>query len=144
MIGVFAALMMSCPFPRSETVTPVTGEVVGRFVAPSCVRCAGRRGIMVATSAGDMVRSTRKGAVTFAGAVGGVLWVVQEVAPDVRVSYGRLAGLAPGVRAGVTVPAGAAVGVAASRTHLGVRVGGRYRDPLRCWAGRARLVPPPG
>ena len=138
-----AALVMSCPLPRPGTVVPVAGEVVGRFVAPSCERCAGRRGILVATAAGAPVRATRAGAVIFAGAVGGVLWVVQRVSPEVRVNYGRLAAVAPGVQAGVTVPAGAAVGVAAGRTHLGLRVGGAYRDPIGCWTGRARLVDPP-
>ena len=143
MVGVLAALVLSCPLPRSSSVVPVAGEVVGRFVAPSCERCAGRRGILVATVAGTTVHATRGGIITFAGAVGGVLWVVQQVAPDVRISYGRLAAIAPGVRAGGEVPTGAPVGVAAGRTHLGLRVGSVYRDPIGCWVGRARLVDQP-
>ena len=142
MVTVASGVM--CPFPHHDAVVPVRGEVIGRFVEPACERCAGRRGVLVRTVPGDTVRATHTGEVTFAGHVGGVLWVVQQVAPGVRVSYGRLAELADGVRVGAVIAAATPVARASSRTHLGVRRGSRYLDPLWCWAGRARLVPLPG
>lgn len=132
-----------CPFPRAGSLAPVSGEVVGRFVPPACERCAGRRGITVAATPGAPVRATRDGAVTFAGSVGGSLWVVQQVAPGVRVTYGRLASIGAGVAVGETVTVGTPLATAARLVHLGVRTGDRYSDPLPCWAGRVALVAPP-
>ena len=137
MVSVVATL---CPFPVHGVVAPVTGRVVERYVEPACDRCAGRRGVTVATEPNAVVRTTRAGLVTFAGPVGGVLWVVQEVAPGVRVTYGRLASIAGGVAAGVAIAAGRPLGTAAEQVYLGVRVGETPWDPLRCWARRPRLV----
>lgn len=131
-----------CPFPLRDTALPVSGRVVERFVAPSCERCPGRRGVTVETGEGSPVRATTIGTVTFAGQVGGVLWVVQEVAPGVRVTYGRLARIADGVETGVGLVAGQTLGVAHNRVYLGVRVGEAPRDPLRCWVRSPRLVMP--
>ncbi len=137
MVSVVATL---CPFPVHGVVAPVTGRVVERYVEPACDRCAGRRGVTVTTERDAVVRATRAGLVTFAGPVGGVLWVVQEVAPGVRVTYGRLASVAGGVATGVEVSAGRPLGTAAEQVYLGVRVGETPRDPSRCWVRRPRLV----
>lgn len=96
--------------------------------------------MLVGTIAGDTVRATRDGAITFAGRVGGAHFVVQQVAAEVRVTYGRLLSIADHVRTGVMVGGGTVLGTVAATTHLGVRVGSRYADPLWCWAGRPRLV----
>ena len=133
----------SCVFPVAGSVVPVRGEVTARFVAPACERCAGRRGITVQTAPGADVVATRTGRITFAGPVAGTAWVVQEVAPGVRVTYGRLDSIEPGLTEGDSVRAGVRVGTSTGSVHLGVRRGDRYVDPLRCWAGRARLVPAP-
>lgn len=140
---VLVAAVVACAFPTGDAVAPVRGEVVSRYAAPSCARCAGRRGITVDTGGQLPVVATRSGRITFAGDVAGVLWVVQEVAPNVRVTYGRLSSIAPGVSEGVEIPRGATLGGSSGRVHLGVRRGERYTDPLPCWAKRVRLVPVP-
>jgi len=140
---VLVAAVVTCAFPAGDAVAPVRGEVVARYSAPSCVRCAGRRGIIVITGEHTPVVATRRGRITFAGDVAGALWVVQEVAPGVRVTYGRLASIALGVAEGVELPKGATVGESSGRVHLGVRSGESYTDPLGCWARRARLVAVP-
>lgn len=150
MCGVFAGVVafvvwmgaVSCPFPPRDVVLPVSGRVLERFVAPRCERCAGRRGMTVATEQGSPVRATTSGEVTFAGQVGGSLWVVQEVAPGVRVTYGRLAAIATGVDTGEPLVTGQVLGTAHSRVYLGVRVGETPHDPSRCWGRRPRLVEP--
>lgn len=138
LVVVFVGI--SCPFPVADTVTPVAGVVTRDFVEPSCTRCAGRRGITVSTRVGSAVRATRHGRITFAGQVGGALWVVQEVAPGVRVTYGRLAEITSGVETGTEATRGSPVGVAGPAVYLGVRVGETPRNPLRCWTRSPRLV----
>lgn len=138
---VIAALATgSCPVPSQTLTVPVRGTVVERFVAPACERCAGRRGIVVQVAGSSPVLATAGGEVTFAGQVGGALWVVQQVAPGIRVTYGRLAAIAEGIETGVRVSVGATLGAARDRVYLGLRVGEAPRNPLRCWARAARLV----
>ena len=134
----------ACPFDGRAATPPVRGRVVARFAAPVCERCAGRRGMLVETEPGAAVVATSSGPVTFAGQVGGALWVVQEVAPGVRVTYGRLAVVAAGATTGVRLRSGEGLGTSSGRVHLGVRVGSRYVDPAPCWRGTPRLVPTVG
>lgn len=136
-------LAASCAFPVTDSTVPVRGIVTARFVAPECERCSGRRGITVQTVPDAAVLATRTGRVTFAGQVAGTNWVVQEVAPGVRVTYGRLASIEPGIAEGDTVTAGERLGTSSGTVHLGVRRGAAYVDPLRCWTGKSRLVPVP-
>lgn len=123
------------------TVPPVRGVVVQRFVAPRCQRCAGHRGVTVATTPGDSVVAVRDGTITFAGQVAGRLFVVQRIAPDVRVTYGWVDAVTERVAVGLQVRAGDRLGRVGRLTYLGVRVGGRYVEPLSylgLW--RVRLV----
>lgn len=125
------------------SVPPVRGEVVQRFVAPRCLRCAGHRGVTVATGPGEPVVAVRSGTITFAGPVAGRTYIVERVAPGVRVTYGWVRSVAPGIGEGVRVGAGDVLGTVGSRTYLGVRVGDRYVEPLSIlglW--RPRLVGP--
>lgn len=142
LVGVVSVAATLCPFPTQGVVAPVSGRVVERYVEPTCDRCAGRRGVTVAVGSDVAVRATSGGRITFAGPVGGALWVVQEVAPGVRVTYGRLSSIADGVVTGVHLVAGRPLGTADERVYLGVRVGDTPRDPSRCWVRRPRLVEP--
>ena len=82
------------------------------------------------------------GQVTFVGRVAGLTYVVQEIQPGVRVTYGWLADTAD-VAEGQVVGAGSVVGHTHTRTYLGVRVGITYVDPLRFLGFvRPRLVGP--
>lgn len=138
MIAAFVcALLFAIPVP----VPPVHGTVVATFRPPACERCAGHRGITVATERGSHVRSVRAGIVTFSGKVAGLVYVVQEIRPGVRVTYGWLAG--SDVTKGEMLEAGTIVGSTGDRTYLGVRIGGAYVDPLlHLGFTRARLVGP--
>ena len=142
MLGtVFTLFLAVVPI---RPITPVDGPVVQRFVAPACQRCSGHRGVTIASSAGVSVRAVLPGVITFAGEVAGNIYVVQQVAPGVKVTYGWL-GLTEGLAQGDMVNQGQVLGTAGARTYLGVRVGSRYVEPLRALGlGWARLRGPGG
>jgi murein DD-endopeptidase MepM/ murein hydrolase activator NlpD len=122
-----------------SAVPPVPGPVTQHFVAPSCQRCAGHRGITIDNSDGVTVVSPVAGTVTFAGSVAHQLYVVVEPSPGVLVTVGRLALVA--VREGDHLAQGQIIGVSGATTYLGVRVRGVYVEPLRFLGfSRARLV----
>ena len=122
-----------------SAVPPVPGPVTQHFVAPSCQRCAGHRGITIDNSDGVTVVSPVAGTVTFAGSVARQLYVVVEPSPGVLVTVGRLAEVT--VREGDDIAEGQPVGTSSATTYLGVRVRGVYVEPLRFLGfGRVRLV----
>jgi murein DD-endopeptidase MepM/ murein hydrolase activator NlpD len=114
----------------SVAVPPVRGVVVQRFVAPRCARCAGHRGVTIATTKGDLVFAVRSGVITFSGQVAGRSFIVERIAPGVRVTYGWVDSVADGVVEGVQVGAGEVLGTTGRLTYLGVRVGETYVEPL--------------
>jgi murein DD-endopeptidase MepM/ murein hydrolase activator NlpD len=121
---------------------PVTAPVTDPFRTPACRWCAGNRGIEYTVEPGTPVRAAATGRVTFAGRVAGVRYVVVEVEPGWRVTYGALASSRLGV--GDPVVAGSIVGRSSARLHFGLRVDGQYRDPaphLGRAVGVPRLVP---
>lgn len=125
-------------------IAPVQGPIVQRFVAPACLRCSGHRGVTIASTAGQPVRATLPGVITFVGEVAGNTYVVELVAPGVKVTYGWL-GLTEVLSPGDSVELGQTLGVAGDRTYLGVRVGSQYVEPLRALGlGWARLRGPGG
>lgn len=138
LISVVFSSLLAVPPP----ISPVRGEVIAFFRPPACERCAGHRGVTVATAEMSEVRAVRAGMITFVGQVAGPLYVVQEIQPGVRVTYGWLADTAD-MKEGRVVIAGDIVGRTQSRTYLGVRVGETYVDPLRYLGfARTRLVGP--
>jgi hypothetical protein len=76
--------------------------------------------------------------VSFAGLVGGRLYVVVRAAndPRVRVTYGGLASRR--VNIGDTITTGEPLGVAESSLFVGLRIGDRYVDPTRYVAADRR------
>lgn len=121
---------------------PVDGPVVDPFRLPDGPYGAGNRGLEYATAPGAPARAIGAGVVTFAGSVAGRLALsVQH--PDGHLS--SLTGLASiTVRRGELVARGSVVGTTGARTHLGVRMAGRYIDPAGLLCGgrrRAVLVP---
>jgi murein DD-endopeptidase MepM/ murein hydrolase activator NlpD len=109
---------------------PVSGPIIQHFVAPSCERCAGHRGVTIATRSGQQVVAVLPGTISYVGEVAGLTYVVQVVRPGVKVTYGWLTP-DPQLLEGEVVARGDVVGVAGERTYLGVRVGGQYVEPLR-------------
>ncbi len=137
--GMISLTMCAMLMAVTPPVSPVHGTVVVSFRPPVCERCAGHRGVTVATEAGSEVWATRRGVITFAGEVASLTYIVQEIEPGVRVTYGWLADTV--VSEGDIVEAGAVIGHTAARTYLGVRVGEIYVDPLRRLGfSRPRLV----
>jgi len=123
-------------------VVPVPGPVLEGFRPPACERCAGRRGVVIGSQPGTVVRAVRSGPITYAGYVGGRLYVVQSISPGVRVTYGWLA-VVGDIAVGEEIKGGQALGIAAERTYLGVRIGQTYIEPLRYLGlGGARLRGP--
>lgn len=123
---VAVLLAVTQPVPP---VAPVRGVVIDGFRAPACQRCAGHRGVTIATTTGTPVRAVTSGVIVFVGQVARVLYVVEDIGRGARVTYGRL--LVSGLVAGSTVAAGQAIGVSSDQLYLGVRVKGSYVNPLQ-------------
>ena len=120
-------------------VAPVSGTVIDGFRAPACQRCAGHRGITVATTIGSPVRAVTAGVIVFVGQVARVLYVVEDIGRGARVTYGRLD--SSSIVAGSSVAAGDTIGVSSDQFYLGVRVQGSYVNPLQYLGFRqGRLV----
>ena len=111
-------------------ISPVSGPIIQHFVAPPCERCAGHRGVTIATRPGQAVVAVLPGTISYVGEVAGLTYVVQVVRPGVKVTYGWLTPQAD-LAEGDEIVAGALVGWAGERTYLGVRVEGQYVEPLR-------------
>lgn len=109
---------------------PSHSHVIDAFRPPQCDRCAGNRGLELATNAGDAVRAGLTGTVTFSGRVAGRLYLVVRSSYDqrLRVTYGGLATVS--VQRGDRVVRGQRVGTASDTLFFGTRVGERYVDPL--------------
>ena len=84
---VVVLLSVTQPVPP---VAPVRGVVVDGFRAPACQRCAGHRGVTIATTTGTPVRAVTAGVIVFVGQVARVLYVVEDIGRGARVTYGRL------------------------------------------------------
>lgn len=133
---VVVLLAVSQPVPP---VAPVSGTVIDGFRAPACQRCAGHRGITVATTTGSPVRAVTAGVIVFVGQVARVLYVVEDIGRGARVTYGRLD--SSSIVAGSSVAAGDIIGVSSDQFYLGVRVQGSYVNPLQYLGFRqGRLV----
>ncbi len=107
---------------------PVRGPIIDPFRAPVGPYGAGNRGVEIGTVPGTAVASAADGAVTFAGPVGGDLFVVVSHSDGVRTTYGFLATIS--VSAGTVVHLGDTVGTARSSVHWGARHGDSYFDPM--------------
>jgi murein DD-endopeptidase MepM/ murein hydrolase activator NlpD len=124
---------------------PVEVAVRDPFRAPACRFCAGNRGFEYATAGGETVRASAAGTVTFAGQVGGELFVVVQHPDGLRTTYGLLTALAVG--RGAHVAQGQPLGTAGPATFFGVRRGEEYLDPALVLGGAVvvpRLVPTGG
>lgn len=119
-------------------IRPVETAVVDGWRPPENVFGAGNRGVDFAPVEGTLVKAAGDGRVTFAGQVGGKLYVVVTHDGGVRTTYGDLATI--DVAVGRPVAAGDSVGKSSTHLHFGVRVDGSYVDPNTLF-GRARLIP---
>ena len=123
---VAVLLAVSQPVPP---IAPVRGTVIDGFRAPACQRCAGHRGVTIATTTGTPVRAVTSGVIVFVGRVARVLYVVEDIGRGARVTYGRLE--SSSIVAGFMVAAGETIGFSSDKLYLGVRLRGSYVNPLQ-------------
>lgn len=140
------------PPPVPPLWMPVAGAVVRGFDTRAGPFGPGHRGIDIAASVGELVRSPTAGRVVFAGRVAGTNWVSLLVAPGVLVTLGPLLDAATTAdRVRLRTPVGrvgpghapppvgrAGSGREGATLHLSVRVGGVYVDPLAYLVDRPR------
>ena len=125
---------------------PVTGPIVRGYDPPDSPYGSGHRGIDIAAAVGTVVLAPDAGVVTFAGKVGGRLFLTIDhgggvtstcswltsvlVRKDDRVVRGQPVATTGWGHADLPVP----------HLHFGVRVDGAYADPLAYLEAPSRLL----
>ena len=112
------------------------GPVIRGFDPPDTPFGSGHRGIDIATAFDTPVVAAEAGVVTFAGPVGGRLFVTIDHGAGLESTYSFLASLA--VRRGAAVVRGQVIatsgtghaGTTIPHLHLGVKLADVYVDPL--------------
>jgi murein DD-endopeptidase MepM/ murein hydrolase activator NlpD len=115
---------------------PVVGAVIRGFDPPLTPYGSGHRGIDIATAVGTPVHAAAAGAVSFAGPVGGELFVSIDHGGGLVSTYSWLSAVL--VRTGDVVAVGDVVGVSGighpgsvlAHLHVGVKLDGAYVDPF--------------
>ncbi len=115
---------------------PVVGPVTRGYDPPLSVYGAGHRGIDVAVPAGTEIRAPAAGTVSFAGKVGGDLFLTIVHAGGLSSTYSWISALL--VHKGDVVTAGEPLALTGSghpgdpvpSLHFGVKLDGAYVDPL--------------
>jgi len=115
---------------------PVVGPVIRGFDPPDSPFGSGHRGIDIAAAVGTPVRAAAPGTVTFAGPVGGRLFVTVEHGVGLESTYSFLSSIA--VRRGDVVSQGQVIarsgtghaGDIIPDLHFGVKLADAYVDPL--------------
>jgi murein DD-endopeptidase MepM/ murein hydrolase activator NlpD len=152
---VLGLLALTLPAPARAAGTwvwPVTGPVIRGYDPPDDPYGSGHRGIDIAAPVGTPVRAVDAGTVTFAGKVGGELFVTIHHDGGLASTYSWLS--AAQVRKGDAVTRGQIVGLSGdghpgspvAHLHLGAKLDGAYVDPMDYLgavsvAGLIRLAP---
>lgn len=136
-LAVLLAVLPAAPAGATGSWTwPVTGAVIRGFDPPGSPYGSGHRGIDVAASTGALVRAPAAGVVTFAGSVGGRLFITIDHGGGLLSTCSFLSALL--VHKGDLVAQGQGIALSGSghvgdttpNVHLGVRLNGEYVDPL--------------
>ena len=122
--------------PAGSWLWPVEGPVLRGFEPPATPYSSGHRGIDIGADFGTSVRAAADGTVTFAGPVGGSLFVTIDHGDGYRSTSSFLSRVL--VRRGQTVVAGQLVALSGRghpeiptpQLHFGVRLFGDYVDPI--------------
>jgi murein DD-endopeptidase MepM/ murein hydrolase activator NlpD len=134
---VLASTPASAPALAAGTWTwPATGPMVHPYDPPTSPYGTGHRGIDIGVPAGTVVVAPAPGVVSFAGSVGGRLFVTIDHGKGLTSTSSWVAALM--VRRGQAVTAGQPVAVSGPChpgdlepcLHFGVRRDGVYQDPL--------------
>jgi murein DD-endopeptidase MepM/ murein hydrolase activator NlpD len=136
-LAALLSLLSTVPAHAAGSWTwPVMGAVIQGFDPPDSPFGAGHRGIDVAAPAGTLVRAPAAGLVSFAGSVGGRLFVSIDHGGSLVSTCSFLSALL--VHKGDLVVEGQGIALSGTghlgdttpNVHLGVRVNGEYVDPL--------------
>jgi murein DD-endopeptidase MepM/ murein hydrolase activator NlpD len=135
-------------------VWPVTGPVIRGFDPPDDPYGSGHRGIDIPAAYGTPVRAADAGTVTFAGKVGGELFVTVNHGFGLASTYSWVSALL--VRKNDVVARGQTIalsgaghpGAPVAHLHFGAKLAGEYVDPMAYLAplsvaGMIRLAPLP-
>jgi len=138
--------------PNGTWPWPVSGPVIRGFDSPDTPFGAGHRGIDIAVAPGTPILAPEAGTVSFAGRVGGELFVTIVHGGGLSSTYSWIS--VATVRKGEVVVRGQMIGATgtghpgsgAPHLHLGVKLDGEYVDPLELLAPLGvqdliRLVP---
>lgn len=134
-----AVFVSAAPAPAhvsGDWTWPIVGPVVRGFDPPDSPFGSGHRGIDIAAPVGTPVRAATTGTVTFAGPVGGRLFVTVDHGAGLESTYSFLDSIA--VRRGDVVSRGQAIarsgtghaGDIVPALHFGVKLADAYVDPL--------------
>jgi murein DD-endopeptidase MepM/ murein hydrolase activator NlpD len=145
---VLSVISVASGAPASASGTwtwPVIGPVIRGFDPPGSPYGAGHRGIDIAAPDASVVRAPAAGVVTFAGNVGGRLFVTIDHGGGLLSTCSFLSSLL--VHKGDVVVQGqdiarsgtGHVGDSTPNVHLGVRLAGQYVDPMT-YLGAASIV----
>lgn len=123
------------PVPGSYA-WPVVGPVIRGYEPPSNPYSSGHRGIDIAVPFGTAIHAPNDGVVSFAGWVGGALYLSIDHPDGVRTTYSWLS--AASVHKGQSVRRGDVIGstghghpeIPTPHLHFGARVGTNYIDPM--------------
>jgi murein DD-endopeptidase MepM/ murein hydrolase activator NlpD len=119
-----------------DWVWPVVGPVIRGYDPPTSPYGSGHRGIDIAAPLATPVLAAEAGTVTFAGKVGGHLFVTVNHGGGLASTYSWLSELR--VRKDDAVARGQVIalsgaghpGISPSHLHFGVKLDGAYVDPL--------------
>lgn len=119
---------------------PVVGPVIQGFDPPDTPFGSGHRGIDIAVAPGSPVRAPAAGIVTFAGPVGGRLFLTIDHGASLESTYSWLDAVI--ARRGDTIERGQVIGrsgtghpgAVVTHLHFGVRLLDAYVDPLDYFA----------
>jgi murein DD-endopeptidase MepM/ murein hydrolase activator NlpD len=138
-LAVVCVAIVAAPGARAtgsniDFLQPVDGPIVRHFEPPPTPYAAGHRGVDFGVPIGTTVVAAAEGTVSFAGAVGGSLFVSIDHPGGLRTTYSFLSAVL--VKKGQAVMQGQAIarsgpGAAGEspNLHFGVRSGDDYLDP---------------
>ncbi|HEX6399809.1 MAG TPA: M23 family metallopeptidase [Actinomycetota bacterium] len=134
--AVFVSAVPAQARASGDWTWPVAGPVTRGFDPPASPFGSGHRGIDIAAAVGTPVRAATAGTVTFAGPVGGRLFVTVDHGAGFESTYSFLDSIA--VRRGDVVSGGQAIarsgtghaGDIVPSLHFGVKLTDAYVDPL--------------
>jgi murein DD-endopeptidase MepM/ murein hydrolase activator NlpD len=137
---VLAVLLCVLPAPQARAsgswTWPVTGAVIRGFDPPDSPYGSGHRGIDIAATVGTLVRAPAAGVVTFAGNVGGHLFVTIDHGGGLLSTSSFLSAVLVHRNdlvvqgAGIALSGTGHVGDTTPNVHLGVQSNGQYVNPL--------------